>query len=397
MTGGRLSLVYFTNALARGGAEEHILTLLRGLSRRSFQLHLVCPPVLADMLRPDVPDDVEIVPLLLRKPTQVGAALRLARVLRDRRVDILHSHLFYSGLFASPVGRLCRVPLIVETPHLRELWRTSGLKSFFVVDRMVGRCTDHYIAVSEANARYLIAEKRLPSRKVVVIHNGCDVERFDPARAAPPRLKAELGFEADDPVVLVLGRLEPQKGHSVLLDALPLILREFPRTRLVCAGDGALRRDLEDKMRELGLADAVRFVGFQADVMPWLALADITVLPSLYEGLPLVAIESLAAGRAMVATAVDGTPEVVVDGKTGLLVPAGEPKPLAEAICRLLGAPDERRRLGLAGRQWVIERFDRRLQVSRTEELYLGALARRGRAPMVTTEQPLVTESRVER
>lgn len=373
-----ISVLYFSNTLARGGAEEHILTLLRGLDRSRFRAHLVCTPEVAEKLSPDVPADVDLIPLRLRKPGDLSTARLLARILRARRVDVLHSHLFYSSLFASPIGKLCRVPLVVETPHVREQWR-QGLKSRYVVDRFAGRFVDQYIAVSEANRRYLIEEKGLPAQKIVVIHNGSDVSRFEPSHRAPGGLRQSLGFDEDDLVLVVVGRLEPQKGHTVLLDALPAIRHEFPTTRVVCVGEGALRADLEQRVAAAGLRDAVRLVGQQRNVEDWLALADVTVLPSFYEGLPLAAIESLAAGRAMVATAVDGTPEVVVDGATGLTVPPGDASRLARAVCRLLGDSLLREKLGLAGREWVLEHFGQDRQVQRTETLYQLALARRGR------------------
>ena len=372
-----ISVLYFTNSLVRGGTEEHILTLLRGLDRKYFRLHLVCPPELAERLRGDLPADVELFSLCLRKPAQLGAALRLAQVLRKRRVDILHSHLFYSSLFASPLGWLCRVPVIVETPHVREEWRKGWLKSRFVVDRFAGRFVDYYIAVSEANARYLVEQKRLAAKKIAVIRNGCDLQRLDPAAPAPVGLKKSLGFGESDPVLIVVGRLEPQKGHRVLLEALPAVRREFARVRLVCVGEGSLRDSLEKQASELGLEDSVRFVGYQSQVADWLALADVTVLPSFYEGLPLVAIESLAIERPVVATAVDGTPEVVVDGETGITVPPGDAGRLAEAIRRILRQPDLRRRLGGAGRKWVVQRFSQEEQVRKTEEFYLRAWEQR--------------------
>ena len=374
----RASVLYFSNALTRGGAEEHIVTLLRGLDRRQFRPLLVCTPEVAGRLRSDLPGDVEFIPLRLRKPGHLAAALRLARIIRGRRVDILHSHLFYGSLFASPIGWLCRVPLIIETPHVREQWRQGWFKSRFIVDRMVGRFVHQYIAVSQANARYLIEEKRLPARKITVIHNGCDIERFDPGRLPPSGLRQSLGFGPPDPVLVVAGRLEPQKGHRVLLDALPAVLHEFPQARLVCVGSGSLRSELEARVRELGLADSLRFVGHQSNISDWLALADLTILPSFYEGLPLVAIESLAAGRPMVATAVDGTPEIVVNGETGLTVPPGDARALAQAICRLLGDPMLQERLARRGREWVLERFSAEQQIRRTEILYRFGLERRG-------------------
>jgi glycosyltransferase involved in cell wall biosynthesis len=377
MRDGRLTVLYFSNTLVRGGAEEHILTLLRGLDRNRFRPLLACTPEVAECLGEDVPDDVVVAPLTFRSPRHVAAARELAALIRREDVSILHSHLFYSSLFASPVGRACRVPLIVETPHVREVWR-RGLKARYTVDRLAGRFVDQYIAVSEANRDYLVEDKRLPARKVVVIHNGIDVRRFDVRNVDTRSLRASLGFGIDDPILVVVGRLEPQKGHRILIDGLPVVQGEFPDVRLVCVGEGALREELEGRVRFLAMKDAVRFVGQRADVPAWLALADVVVLPSLYEGLPLAAIEALAAGRPMVATEVDGTPEVVVNEETGLLVPPGDPGRLAGAICRLLREPGLRANFAQAGRARVLERFNEDRQVARTEALYELALRRRG-------------------
>ena len=369
MKHGLISVLHFTNATARAGAEEHILTLLRGLDRQHFRLNLVCDPEIADLMQPDVPEDVELIPLAFRQLGHLGSALRLAKIVRAKRVDVLHSHLFWSSLFASPTGYLCRVPVVIETTHVRELWRT-GLKSNFAIDRAVGRCVDEYIAVSEANARYLVREKGLPAKKIKVIRNGSDVRRFDPEYKLSASFKASLGFGESDPVLVVVARLEPQKGHKVLLNAMPTIRREFPNVRLVCVGDGVLRSELEEQTRGLGLNECVRFVGVQTNVQDWLALSQMSVLPSFYEGLPLVAIESLAAGVPVVATDVDGTPEIVVNGKTGLTVRPGDPSAIAQAICLLLHSPELRRQLAVAGRQWVLQEFTEAQQILRTAELY---------------------------
>src|SRR6185503_9727260 len=133
-----ISVLYFSNSLARGGTEEHILTLLRGLDRSRFRAAFVCTPEVAEAMRRDVPADVELTPMRLRAPRHVGAARALRLLVRAHRVDVVHSHLFYASLFASPIAKLARVPLVVETPHVRESWR-QGLKRHYVVDRVVGR------------------------------------------------------------------------------------------------------------------------------------------------------------------------------------------------------------------------------------------------------------------
>ncbi len=366
-----LSILYFTITTVRAGVEEHILTLLRGLDQKVFRPCLACPRALAEALQPDLPPDVDVLTVSPFEDGYLRAGLRLANYCRTHRIDILHSHIFRSSLFASPIGWLCRVPLIVETSHGREAWRRGWLKSSFLPDRAISGFVDSVIAVSEANGRFLVETKRLPARKVAVIRNGCDLWQFDPQRRVPEGMWEMLDLTPGDPVLLVIGRLEPQKGHHVLLDAMPSVAAEFPRVCLVCLGEGSLRPVLEMQVRRMQLQDRVRFAGFHANVPDWLALADVTVLPSFYEGLPLVAIESLAAGRPMVASAVDGTPEVVTDGETGFTFPPGDSVRLADAICRLLRDPDLRRRMAMLGRERVLEHFSQEQQVRETEKLYL--------------------------
>lgn len=376
MNDAPIPVMLFSNTRVRGGAEEHMLTLLRGLDRKDFRLHLVCSPEVAEAVRPDLPADVELLPLLFAQPYQAGPALMLRRWIQARHIQILHSHLFTSSLCASPVGWSCRVPLILETPHVRESWRRGWKADNFTIDRAAGRFVDRYIAVSYANARYLRDEKGLPERKIHVIQNGTDLGRFNPSHLAPPGMREEIGIGPGDPVMLVAARLEPQKGHKVLLDAMPEVVREFPQARLVCLGEGVLRQELEEQTRKLGLEANVRFLGFRGNVRDWFALCDFTILPSFYEGLPLVAVESLAAGRTMVATAVDGTPEVIINGRTGITVSPGDPKALAEAICTLLRSPALRQRMAEQGRAHVLEHFSQEKQVSETAAFYLQMLNR---------------------
>jgi glycosyltransferase involved in cell wall biosynthesis len=369
MSATPITVCMFDNEQVRGGAEEHMLCLLRGLDRRRFRPLLVCSGELLARLRPDLPDDVEAVPLALQSHRQLGQMRALHKLLERERVQVLHSHGFRPSVLASPVGRCAGVPVIVETPHVREYWR-KGWKSSFVIDRLAGRFVDHYIAVSAANRKYLVEEKGLPESKIALIRNGCDVERFDRAHAVAEDSRRLAGFAESDPVLLVVARLEPQKGHWVLLRAMARLKSEFPNLRLVALGEGSLRAGLEGLVRELGLEDSVLMPGHCADVRDWMTAADVCVLPSFAEGLPLFAIECLAAGRPMVASAVDGTPEIVIDGKTGLTVAAGDPVALAQAIARLLRNPQMAAQLGAAGAEWVRQCFTLKRQIQETEALY---------------------------
>jgi glycosyltransferase involved in cell wall biosynthesis len=380
-----ISVLHFTNSVVRGGAEEHVLTLLRNLDRQVFRPHLACPAECAEQLQPDLPPDIRPICISFQAPHHLAAAIRFARLLRKLQIDIVHSHLFTASLAASPVAWMCGVPVIIETPHVREAWRCGIFAKSHAFDRFAGRFVDRYIAVSDANARYLIQEKRLPAGKVSVIHNGCDLRKFHPVEPIPAGMHHDSSLAANAPVLLVIGRLEPQKCHWSCLEAFRAVRCEFPKAQLILVGEGSLHRQLAQIASELELNGSVRFAGHQSNVNDWLALCDVSVLPSLYEGLPLAAIESLAAERPLVATNVDGTPEIVVDGKTGVLVPPAHPQRLAEAILQLLRQPELGRRLARAGREWVATRFSQEQQIRKTQELYLRewnlAAARSGAVP----------------
>ena len=388
-----ISVLHFTNAVVRGGAEEHILMLLRGLDRTVFRLYFACTPELADRVRKDVPEDVELIPLDLDQPTQLASMWRLRSILRDRKIHVLHSHMFYSSLCASPIGWLSRVPIVIETSHGREAWRKGWIKSHFIVDRFISLFVDKYIAVSQSNAAYLVSCKGLPKDKISVIYPGSDLSKFDPTYLAPAGLKASMGMSEDDPIVVFIGRLEPQKGHRILLEAMSAVREVVPRIRLICAGEGSLREELEQQVRTLRLEDNVRFIGYPEDIRDWLAIAYFTILPSLYEGLPVTPIESLAAGKTVVATAVDGTPEVVINEQTGLTVPARDVQALSAAMCRLLQNEQLRNSMAAKGREWVIGNFGVERLVSRTQALYLDLCKRHFGKGSADNEMGVATES----
>jgi glycosyltransferase involved in cell wall biosynthesis len=238
----------------------------------------------------------------------------------------------------------------------------------------VARFLTRVIAVSRGAADFLVHGKGYPAHKVVVVPNGRDLTRFAPGRDRDA-VRAELGLPGHGPVVGVVGRLEAQKGHVHLLDAWPDVVAIHPGARLVLVGDGSLRESLAERARTAGVADSVLFTGFRADVPRVLDAIDVVALPSLHEGMPLTVIEAAAAGRPVVATAVDGTPEVVVDGQTGYLVPPADAPALSRALIALLGDRDALSRMGREAARWARERFDIATHVEATARVYREAAA----------------------
>ncbi|MGC2302489.1 glycosyltransferase [Candidatus Binatus sp.] len=380
----RRAVLHLLTSRVFGGAEEHALSILTAMNAHGFEPCLAAPDALINAMEPGLSAaGVKCLPLEFSSKLDVLTGARLLRFIRRENIAILHCHLFTASFFGAGIARMAGVGAVLETCHGPEVWRMGkGLRASFWVDRQIGRMVDKYIAVSHAAERHLIRNKRVPKNKIRVIHNGRDLDRFacnNPDRRIKTR--AALGL-TDEPTLLTMARLDEQKGHRHLIDALATVAEKRPDLVTLLAGEGPLENSLRAQCATLGLGNRVRFLGYRRDVPELLEAADIVVLPSLYEGLPLVAIEALAAGRPMVATDVDGTPEVVIHERTGLLVPPANPLALAAAIERLNADPALAIRLASDGRKFVQENFAVQRQIEQTAALYseLTGLGREGEA-----------------
>ena len=368
-----------------GGAEEHALSILTAIREFGFEPCLAAPNALIAAMEPRLSAaGVKCLPLEFSSRLDVLTGARLLRFLRRENISILHCHLFIASLFGAGVARMAGVGSVLETCHGPEVWRMGKGLRVELLGGSAGRPDGGqiYRGVARGRARHLVGNKRVPKSKIRVIHNGRDLERFAPANANRRiATRAALGL-GDEPVILTMARLDEQKGHRHLIDALAIVARRRPKLVTLLAGEGPLEQNLRAQCAALGIAERVRFLGYRRDVPELFEAADIVVLPSLYEGLPLVAIEALAAGRPMVATEVDGTPEVVIHEQTGLLVPPANPVALAAAIERLLDEPELAARLASDGRKFVHENFAVRRQIEQTAALYseLTGLGREGEA-----------------
>ncbi|HEY3099887.1 MAG TPA: glycosyltransferase family 4 protein [Methylomirabilota bacterium] len=365
----RVSVLFALTQPVRGGVEEVVLALARRLDPTEFRLALAAPAPLLEAFAPDltgVAIETEAVEAeSWRRRDQIA---RLSAFIARFKPDIVNAHLFRSTAVAAPLARW-HGARVVETYHGREGWRRGLLGGSFLPDRLVSRLVDRVIAVSEAARAFLISGKGYDPRKIVVVPNGRDLSVFRPG-AGGQAVRKELGIDRATPLIGVIGRLEEQKGHVYILEAWPSVLAEFPDARLLLVGDGSLRAALERRAQDLGVTGSVLFAGFRSDVPRVLDALDVLALPSLYEGMPLTAIEASAMAKPVVATAVDGTPEVVRDGRTGRLVPPRDVVALSRALRSVLRDPAAAKRLGSAGRDLVFNRFDLTRQVDATARVY---------------------------
>lgn len=348
------------------GSEAHLLALLpqlveRGWDVRFLMLHEHEPGAwqFADALAAGgIP--VEAIPI--GGDIDPAAFARIVPALRRIRPTILHTHLVHADIYGLLAGSVARVPVLASTKHGFNEFRER--RGFAFADRNVARLADLHIAISRGLAAYLEDTEGFDAEDFDVVHYGIEAGP-EPAPRGGDGLR-----------LLCVGRLIPIKGHIVLLRALAAARGRVPGLELHVAGRGPLEQALKELARELGLADAVRFLGQVSPIQQTIEDSSIVVVPSLGEGFGMVALEAMERGRPVIAAAIGGLAEIVVDGVTGLLVPPAEAGPLADAIVALATDAAARERYGAAGRRRALEEFQQERCTGRTEELYRASLER---------------------
>jgi glycosyltransferase involved in cell wall biosynthesis len=370
-----------------GGTEGQLVALATGLDPASFGVTVCCLSHRGPFGEPLAAAGVgvEIVGIrragLWRRPGRLPRdLLRLIHCIRRLQPDVVHGLLSWGYSLGTLAGRLARVPAIVA--GCRGLARPRRLNPRRVLGRWALREADLVVANSEAVRQSVLRSARLPASKVLVVPNGVAIARFTGAR--DDALGTSLALPQSAPVIAVVANLRWYKGVDVFLEAWRELVRHFPKATALLAGDGPVRPALERRAAELGVTGSVRFLGTRRDIPALLSLADLVVHPSLEEGLPNAVLEAMAAGKPVVATAAGGTPEAVLDGETGRLVPVGDPDALAQAMLWCLQHPGEMACYGEAARRRVREHFTLEAMVDRHSTLYRQLTEKVGRRARLT-------------
>lgn len=355
-----------------GGAEENLLNVLKVMDKREYSVEVCClvGGYVAEVLKTS---GVPVTVLNMKNKWDCGAVLRLVAMLKRKDIHILHTSLYASNTFGRIAAILARAPITISWEQgmanvkpRRHTW----------VDRFLSKFTDSITVPSEAVRQSIIKEENISREKIEVIHNFVDEAEFAIAIDLKTK-REELGLKLEDIVVGYVGCLSEHKGHKYLLDAIPEIILNIPGVKFLLVGEGPLRGQIEEKIKRMGLEAKVILLGFRRDIAEILSIIDLYVHPSLSETFGLSIIEAMFMGKPVVASNIDGIPEVVKDEETGILIPARDFRRMAEAVIGLLKDRERASKMGRAGSELVRTNFTPEAAVEKLERLYEKFLVRK--------------------
>jgi glycosyltransferase involved in cell wall biosynthesis len=387
---GRIRVLHPITRLIVGGAQENTILTARLLDPARWEVTIVAGTQTGSEGSLIETAKEQGIPLILEaslvrevNPWQdLLAIFRLAQLMRRGRYTIVHTHSSKAGIVGRWAAKLAGVPIIVHTVHG---WGHHDhqhplVRQYYIwMEKLTLPITDKLIVVSPLNIDKGLAAGIGKAEDYVVIRSGIELERFGHPQCSPAKTRAAWGIPAEAPVVGTVTRLSPQKGPLDFVRAAHLIAQTLPEVRFIMVGDGPLRPQVEELIRELGLEGRLVLTGLRRDVPDLLAAFDLFVLSSLWEGLPRVVTQAMASGLPVVATAIDGSAEAIEEGVNGLLTPPGEPQAIAAAVLQLLRDPAQRRQMGQSGQARALE-FDVRTMVAKIAALYEELLQQKGLA-----------------
>jgi len=362
---GQVKILYLITELNVGGTEKALARTVARLNRDRYDILVAClhePGLVADEIRTF---GNRVINLDMRNRIDLGVLNRLFKLLRQERIQIIHSYLFHANLLARLVAKLAGAPIIVSSERTMEMEGQIRL----LLNRLTSPLADRVIAVSQQVCDFASNRIGIPPEKLVVVYNGIETSEYQ-GKVDMARIHEELKVAPAHTVVGTVSRLDEAKGIRYFLQALPWVIAQHSKLIFLIVGDGSQRRELERLAQDLNIQSQVIFAGYRPDVVNMLAIMDVFVLSSLYEGFPNAILEAMAMAKPVVATRVGGVPEAVEDGVTGLLVPPRDPEALAKAIIALLQDRERAKDMGRAGRERVERYFSVQRMVARTETLY---------------------------
>jgi len=375
----KTKLLFVIDGLEFGGGERVFLQLIQGLSCERYGIHVATSPE-GDFFKVLTRLGIDVAPLDLKNRMNFNNIKRLSEIIREKKIDIVHSQGGRADFFARLVAKKLRpkvkivntVAMPVKGYDVSAL--RKGLYRFF--DWVSERYVDRFIVVSDVLRETLLNSYRIPPDKVVKIYNGIELSDYHPDYSGESfkNVRKEYNIEEEICLIGAVGRMVWQKGFKYLIESIPEIIETLPQSKILIVGDGPLRAEMEALSERLKIGKNVSFTGFRSDIKEILSALDLLVIPSLSEGFPMVTLEAMAMAKPIIATNIDGITEQITDGIDGILVPPKDPSALAKAVVRVLDDKELARSMGLSARKKVEQEFSVEKMVTETEKVYLSLL-----------------------
>lgn len=351
-----------------GGAETVVLELCKRLDKKSFYpiVGLLNDGWLNQQL---IKHGIETIIIKNKYPYDPFYLWQLIKIIKKRKIDIIHSHEFMMNVYGTIVALLTNRPNIATIHGKNYFWEKLRRR---IAYRAMGYFATKMVAVSEDLKKFIVDKVGIDTKKISIIYNGIDVERFNNNQSTPDkiRLKKELGLNSNI-VIGTIGNPYPVKGHIYLIKAASKVAKVYPDAVFFIIGKQTKYMDeLKREVSKLNLENNVKFLGFREDIPELLAIMDVFVLSSIEETFSIATIEAMAAKKPVVATKSGGPEEIIIDGKTGFLVPPMDSEVLAEKILTLLRNKELAKKLGQSGSEWVNQKFTVRSMIKNYQRLY---------------------------
>lgn len=364
----KIKIVYIIGTLQIGGAEKQLLYLTKNLNRNTFSPKVIVLRKGGALKEEFLKNGIPVIEIGKKFKIDILFLLKLIFILKRERPDIVHTFMFTSNTWGRISALLTKTPIIFSSERCVDPWKKWYHK---LIDKLLLIFTDKVIVNSHSVKNFYKKIENIPERKIEVIYNCVDIERIEKIKISSDEKKKQLKLERSKFIVGTGGRFTEQKGFIYLLLSIPEVLKVFPECFFIFVGDGPLRKKFEETAKKLNVKNNVIFTGYRKDILEIFYICNIIVVPSLFEGMPNVVLESMALKKPVIATDIPEIKELIIDGENGLLVPVKNPQKISEKIIYLLKNPDISQNMGIKSYNHVKAKFTIEKMVKSYEELYL--------------------------